>query len=49
MSTVELLKQIQIFIKDNIDEEFIKSLKTKKGNTQEIERKYIQKIEEIFD
>lgn len=44
-----ILEEIQNLLKKNIDKNFIESLKTKKGNTQNAERIYIKKIKDIFD
>jgi len=43
------LEKIQYLLKKNISKDFIEGLKTKKGNTQNAERIYIQKIKDIFD
>ena len=46
---MSIFKTIQNLLKTNINKYFIESLKTKKGNTQNAERIYIQKIKDIFD
>tara|TARA_B110000967_G_C18824949_1_gene530820 strand:- start:711 stop:1244 length:534 start_codon:yes stop_codon:yes gene_type:complete len=46
---MSIFETIQNLLKTNINKYFIESLKTKKGNTQNAERIYIQKIKDIFD
>jgi hypothetical protein len=41
-------ENIKQLLTNSIDIDFIKSVKTKKGKTQSSERKYIQKIKDIF-
>lgn len=45
----ECLKKVKTLIQTGISIENLKSLKTKKGNTQIAERTYIQLIKDIFD
>ena len=45
----KLLKFIKKIILTNFTQEFLTSLKTKTGNTQNSERNYIQKVKNIFD
>jgi len=44
-----LFKQIRTFCSENITSEWVNTIKTTKGNTQNSERVVIQKIKEIFD
>jgi len=45
----KILKFIKKIILTNFTYEFLTSLKTKTGNTQNSERNYIQKVKQIFD
>lgn len=45
----KLTSNIRHLIKRNISQKYIMNLKTESGNTQKMERLYIEKIKEIFD